>query len=102
MWRMGGGYRGRKGGSTLDRGGGQRGSRRDPNAIDIDRSRGEDRTCYVCGKWGHMAKNCWERHKERVVETLQESAKENGGQWALGWPPIMYTVYCAQKNWAIN
>ena len=80
MWRMGGGYRGRKGGSTLDRGGGQRGSRRDPNAIDIDRSRGEDRTCYVCGKWGHMAKNCWERHKERVVETLQESAKESREQ----------------------
>jgi len=26
-----------------------------------------------------MAKNCWERHKGRVVETLQESAKENGG-----------------------
>jgi len=80
MWRMGGGYRGRKGGSILDRGGGQRGSRRDPNAIDIDRSRGEDRTCYMCGKWGHMAKNCWERHKERVVETLQESAKESRGQ----------------------
>jgi len=27
-----------------------------------------------------MAKNCWERHKGRVVETLQELAKENGGQ----------------------
>jgi len=80
MWRMGGGYRGRKGGSTLDRGGGQTGPRRDPNAIDIDRSRGGDRTCYVCGKWGHMAKNCWKRHKERVVETPQESAKESRGQ----------------------
>ena len=80
MWRMGGGYRGRKGGSTLDRGGGQTGPRRDPNAIDIDRSRGGDRTCYVCGKWGHMAKNCWERHKERVVEMPQELAKKNGGQ----------------------
>jgi len=20
-----------------------------------------DRICYVYGKWGHMAKNCWER-----------------------------------------
>ena len=79
-WRIGGGYRGRGGGSTLDRGEGQTGPRRDPNAMDIDGSRGEDRTCYMCGKWGHMAKNCWERHKGRVVETLQESAKGNGGQ----------------------
>ena len=40
----------------------------------------EDRMCYIYGKWDHMAKNCWERHKERVVEMPQESAKENGGQ----------------------
>ena len=79
-WRMGEGYRERGGGSTLDRKGGQMGPRRDPNAMDIDGSRGGDRTCYVCGKWGHMAKNCWERHKERVIETLQELAKGNGGQ----------------------
>jgi len=46
------------------------GPRRDPNAMDIDKGRGGDRTYYVCGKWGHMAKNCWERHKGRVVETL--------------------------------
>ena len=70
MWRTGGGYRGREEGSTLDRGGGQTGSRRDPNAMDIDGGRGGDRTCYVYGKWGHMAKNCWERHKGRVVEML--------------------------------
>jgi len=80
MWRIGGGYRGRGGGSTLDRGGGQTGPRRDPNAMDIDESREGDRTCYVCGKWGHMAKNCWKRHKGRVVETPQELAKGNGGQ----------------------
>jgi len=79
-WRTGEGYRGRGGESTLDRRGGQTGPRRDPNAINIDRGRGGDRICYVCGKWGHMAKNCWERHKGRVVETLQESAKENGEQ----------------------
>jgi len=48
--------------------------------MDVDRGRGGDQTYYVCGKWGHMAKNCWERHKTRVVETLQEAAKENGGQ----------------------
>jgi len=56
------------------------GPRRDPNAMDIDRGRGGDRIYYVCGKWDHMAKNCWERHKERVVETPQKLAKENGGQ----------------------
>jgi len=56
------------------------GPRRDPNAINIDRGREGDRICYVCGKWSYMAKNCWERHKGRVVETLQESAKENGEQ----------------------
>jgi len=57
------------------------GPRRDPNAMDVDKERGEDRTYYVCGKWGHMAKNCWERWKMgRVVETPQESAKDNGGQ----------------------
>jgi len=56
------------------------GPRRDPNAMDIDKGRGEDRTYYVCGKWGHMAKNCWERHKGRVVEMPQKLAKENGGQ----------------------
>ena len=61
-------------------GGVQAGPRRDPNAMDVDRGRGGDRTCYVCGKWGHMAKNCWERHKRRVVETPQELAKENGVQ----------------------
>jgi len=53
------------------------GPRRDPNTMDIEREREGDRTCYMCGKWGHMAKNCWERHKGRVVEMLQESAKEN-------------------------
>ena len=47
---MGGRYRGRGGESTLDRKGGQTGPRRDPNAIDIDRGKRGDRTCYVCGK----------------------------------------------------
>jgi len=79
-WRTGGGYR-RGGGENMpNRGGAQMGPRRDPNAMEVNRGREGDRTCYVCGKWGHMAKNCWERHRERVVETPQESAKENGGQ----------------------
>jgi len=59
----------------------QTGLRRDPNIIDVDKGREGDRTCYMCGKWGHMAKNCWERWKKgRVIETLQESVKDNGGQ----------------------
>jgi len=79
-WRTGRGYRGGGGINISNRGGAQGSPRRDPNAMDIDKGRGGDRTCYVCGKWGYMAKNCWERHKGRVVETPQESAKENGGQ----------------------
>ena len=75
-WRTEGGYRGRGG----NIGGVQAGPRRDPNAMDVDRGRGGDRTCYHCGKFGHMAWNCWERNKARVVETPQELAKENGGQ----------------------
>ena len=74
-WRTEGG-----GGNMFNRGGTQIGPRRDPNAMDIDREGGGDRICYVCGKWDHMAKNCWKRHKERIVEMPQESAKENGGQ----------------------
>jgi len=56
------------------------GPRRDPNTIDVNWRRGENRTCYVYRKWGHIAKNCWERHKRRIVETPWEPAKENGGQ----------------------
>jgi len=48
--------------------------------MDIDRGKGRDRTYYYCGKFGHMAQNYWERNKVRVVETPQESAKENRGQ----------------------
>jgi len=59
----------------------QMGPRRDPNAIDVDKGREGDRTCYVCRKWSHMAKNYWDRGKKgRVVETPQKSAKDNGGQ----------------------
>jgi len=74
----GGGYRG--GENIVNRGGNQSGLRRDPNAMDVDRGRGGDRKCYQCGKFGHMARNCWERNRARIVDTPQESAKENGGQ----------------------
>jgi len=77
---MGEGYRGGGGGNMSNRGGAQTGLRRDPNAMEVDKGKGGDRTCYVCRKWSHMAKNCWERHKGRVVEMLHESAKEGRGQ----------------------
>jgi len=49
-WRTGGGYRGGGEGNMFNREGAQMGPRRDPNAMDIDRGKGGDRTCYVCGK----------------------------------------------------
>jgi len=50
--------------------------------MDIDRGRGGDRTCFVCGKWGYIAKNYWQgkERERRIVETLQESAKDNREQ----------------------
>ena len=69
MQRWGDNGRGnREGGGNTFRGGYQMGPRRDPNVMDIDRGRRGDRTCYHCGKFGHMAQNCWERNKARVVE----------------------------------
>ena len=56
------------------------GPRRDPNTMEIDRGREGDRICYICRKWGYITKNCWERHKGRVVEMLHELAKESRGQ----------------------
>ena len=79
-WRTEGGYRGGEEGNMFNRGGTQMGPRRDPNAMDINRGGRGDRICYVCGKWGYMAKNCWKRHKRKIVEMLQKSAKENRGQ----------------------
>ena len=70
----------REEGNTLNRGGNQPGPWRDPNAMDVDRGREGDRTCYHYGKWGHMARNCWEKNRARVVKMLQELVKESGGQ----------------------
>ena len=55
---------------------------RDPNIMDVDKGRGSNRMCYVCGKWDYMTKNCWQRkgRERRIVETPQELAKDSGGQ----------------------
>jgi len=58
----------REGGGNTFREEYQTGLQRDPNAMDVDRGRGGDRMCYYCGKFGYMARNCWERNKARVVE----------------------------------
>ena len=79
-WRAGAQYTGNRGGNSTNRGGYQSGPWRDPNAMDVDKGTGGDRKCYHCEKFSHMARNCWDRGKARVVETLQELAKENGGQ----------------------
>jgi len=60
----------RGGGNIFNKGGYQIGPQKNPNAMDIDRGRGGDRMCYHCGKFGHMAQNCWEKNKARVVEIL--------------------------------
>jgi len=64
----------------FNKGGYQMGPWKDPNAMDVDRGIGGDRKCYHYGKFGYMARNCWDKGKARVVETPQESTKENGGQ----------------------
>jgi len=50
--------------------------------MEMDRGKKEDRMCFVYGKWGYMAKNCWQRkgRERRVVEMPQELAKDNGRQ----------------------
>ena len=81
MQRQGNNKRGHRGERNVaNRGGNQIGPQRDPNVMDVDKGRGEDRTCYHCGKWGHMTRNCWKKNKAKVVDIPQESAKENGGQ----------------------
>ena len=55
MWRTGNNSGGYQGLSVPSQN--QTGPRRDLNAMDVDKGKGGARTCYVCEKWGHMAKN---------------------------------------------
>jgi len=63
-----------------NRGEAQTDPRRDLNTMDVERGREGDRTYYVYRKWCHMAKNCWKRHRRKIVKMLQKLAKENGEQ----------------------
>jgi len=56
-WRAGAQYTsmGNREGNLSNRGGNQLGPQRNPNTMDINRGRRGDRTCYHCGKFGHMA-----------------------------------------------
>jgi len=49
MWRAGNTSGGYRGGSSMSNQGGA-GPERDPNAMDVNREKEGDRTCYVCGK----------------------------------------------------
>jgi len=69
-----------RGGNIFNKRGYQLGPWRNPNIMDVNRGTEGDRKCYHCGKFGHMARNCWDKNKARVVEMLQEFTKENGGQ----------------------
>jgi len=52
-------------------------SRRDPNAMDVDR-RQEMRRCYNCGETGHLAARCSKPRKERREEVrIVEEVKED-------------------------
>jgi len=59
--RYGGGlYRGR-GGQIIWRA--ERSSTGEEYKMEVNRGKRGDRTYYWCGKWGHMARNCWEKNK---------------------------------------
>jgi len=56
-------------------------SQRNPYTMNIDRSR---RNCYVCGGFGHIAKNCRNRGMNQRMEMEQNNDNLNGEGGLVG------------------
>ena len=59
---------------------------RNPYAMDVDRR--ENRNCYTCGGFGHLARNCRNRGMgiNRRMEVDQDSNSNLNGEGGLGSP----------------
>jgi len=58
---------------------------RNPYAMDVDR--GENRNCYACGGFGHLARNCRNRGMmNRRMEVDQDSNSNLNGKGGLESP----------------
>ena len=59
---------------------------RNPYAMDVDR--GENRKCYACREFGHLARNCRNRGigMNRRIEMDQDTNSNLNGKGGLGSP----------------
>jgi len=58
---------------------------RNPYTMDVDRR--ENRNCYACGRFGHLARNCRNREMmNRRMEVDQDSNNNLNGEGSLGSP----------------
>ena len=57
---------------------------RNPYAMDVDRR--ENRNCYACGGFGHLARNCRNRMTNRRMEIDQDNNSNLNGEGGLGSP----------------
>jgi hypothetical protein len=46
----------------------------------MDKEKGKDKTCHVCGKVGHLAANCWHKDKSAGNGKGKGSSKSNPGK----------------------
>ena len=60
-------------------------SQRNPYAMDVNRR--ENRNCYTCGGFGHLARNCRNRRMmNRRIEVDQDINNNLNGEGGLGSP----------------